>query len=186
MEEKTLSSELIYKGKIISVRCDKVKLSDGRISNREIVDHSPAVVIIAIDEQDRICFVKQYRKPVESVLIELPAGCVDADEDILAAAKRELKEECGCIAKQWTTLQRLYPTPGFCNEEYCFFLAEDISFGSQSLDEDEAVDSVDSVDSVDCKGTELNVFSLYDGGPCACKSSTYTSSFNKPKYNGSI
>ena len=140
MEEKTLSSELIYKGKIISVRCDKVKLSDGRISNREIVDHSPAVVIIAIDDQDRICFVKQYRKPVESVLIELPAGCVDADEDILAAAKRELKEECGCIAKQWTTLQRLYPTPGFCNEEYCFFLAEDISFGSQSLDEDEAVE----------------------------------------------
>tara|TARA_A100001015_G_scaffold62436_1_gene68823 strand:- start:1838 stop:2374 length:537 start_codon:yes stop_codon:yes gene_type:complete len=140
MNEKTISSERIYDGNIISVRCDQVELADGRISKREIVDHSPAVVIIAIDSQFNVCMVKQFRKPVEQVLIELPAGCIDSGEDSLLAAQRELKEECGCIAETWTYLNTLYPTPGFCNEEYRFYLAQNISFGDQDLDDDEDVE----------------------------------------------
>ena len=140
MEEKTLSSEHIYDGRVISVRRDKVRLADGRETEREIVDHCPAVVILALDNQQQVCLVKQYRKAVEDILIELPAGCVDPGEDYLLAAQRELKEECGCSAKKWTLLHSLYPTPGFCNEEYIFYLAEDISFGDQQLDEDEDVE----------------------------------------------
>lgn len=137
MVEKTVSSEIIFEGKRLSVRCDTVELSNGQQSYRELVSHPPAVVILAADDQQHVYLVKQYRKAIDEVLIEFPAGCVEVDEELLVAAKREFKEECGCEAKKWTYLNSFFPTPGFCNEEFHFFLAEQLIFGEQSLDFDE-------------------------------------------------
>ena len=154
MIEPTLSRETIYEGNIISVFKDRVQLPDGREGIREIVDHQPAVVIIAIDNH-HVYFVRQYRKAIQDYLLELPAGCVESGEDMLEAAKRELQEECGCCADSWTQSMSLFPTPGFCNEIYHFFIAKQLTFTTQSLDADEFV----TVESMSFDEYEKNVHS---------------------------
>lgn len=136
LRETTLSSEPLYSGRIISVRRETVQLPDGRVGQREIVDHAPAVVVLAY-EQGGLHLIRQYRKPIESVLIETPAGLIDPNEDPLTAAQRELKEETGFTAQNWTFLLKGYPTPGFCNELYYLYLAQGLEKGKTQFDADE-------------------------------------------------
>lgn len=109
-EEKTISRKEIYSGKIIDVAVDEVRLPDGGTSKRELVFHPGGVGIIAFDEQDRLLLVKQFRKPLEKVILEIPAGKIDPGEgqNPEMTAARELEEETGYRAKSLSHLTSMY------------------------------------------------------------------------------
>ncbi|HEY8302843.1 MAG TPA: NUDIX hydrolase, partial [Jatrophihabitans sp.] len=122
-----VSSTTLFEGRILSVREDVVRMPDGSQAKREIVDHMGAVVIAAVDDQDRIVLVNQYRPAVRARLDELPAGLLDIDgEPAVEAARRELAEEAQLQARTWHTLLDLYSSPGFSDEAVRVFLARDL------------------------------------------------------------
>jgi len=141
-EEKTIKSQDIFSGRIIKVRVDTVSLPDGRESTREIVEHAGAVAIVAVDDANNIYLVRQYRKPVENVLLEIPAGTMEPDEEILVCAQRELEEETGLRAGSWEKILSYYSAPGFCNEKLHLFLAWDLTAGEKNPDADEFLENV--------------------------------------------
>lgn len=119
-----LGSEPVFEGAVISVRRDTVQMPDGSRAEREIVDHPGAVGIVAVDEQDRVVMVNQYRPALRMRLEELPAGLLDvAGEPALAAARRELAEEASLQADQWHVLLDLHTSPGFSDEAIRIYLA---------------------------------------------------------------
>ncbi len=136
-EEVTLSSERIYEGRIINLRQDTVRLPSGREAKREIVEHRGAVCILPVMGDRTIVTVRQYRKPCEGALLEIPAGGLEKDEDVKDCAARELKEECGLTAGKMTPLFSLFLAPGYSTELIHCFLAEDIEAGEAEPDEDE-------------------------------------------------
>lgn len=138
--EETLHSNLIYQGRVFRVTEDKVRLENDKISTREVVHHNGAVCIAALDDQDRLLFVRQFRHPFQQELLELPAGKRDGDEEPLLCGQRELEEECGCTADRFTSLGMMYPTVGYCNEIIHLYLAEGLHSSQQNLDEDEFLD----------------------------------------------
>lgn len=141
-EEKTLNSKEIFSGRIIKVRLDKVSLPDGRQSSREVVEHAEAVAIIAVDEEKNVLLVRQYRKPVEELLLEIPAGIMEKGEEPLFTAQRELAEETGFRAEKWKKIASFYTTPGFSNEKIHLYMASDLKAGETNLDEDEFIEIV--------------------------------------------
>jgi 8-oxo-dGTP pyrophosphatase MutT (NUDIX family) len=127
-EYRTLDSELIYEGRIFSLRKDTVAMPGGESSVREVVRHPGAVAIVALDDDDRVLLLRQYRHPFGEYLWELPAGLRDADgEPPLETAKRELAEEAQLAAERWSLLVSHYSTPGFCDEKVLIYLAEGLS-----------------------------------------------------------
>ena len=138
--EKTLSSEYVFKGKVIDVKRDDILVSNGHKSIREVVEHSGGVVILAIKD-DKILTVKQYRYPISNTSIELPAGKLEKGENPDFAAKRELEEETGFVAKNWTSLGCIYTSPGFCDEKLHLYLAQDLTFKKENPDEDEILEN---------------------------------------------
>ena len=139
LQEKTLSSLNIYQGRIIDLYQDKVKLPDGRITTREIVKHPGAVVILAVTKKKEIVMIKQFRKPVEEVLWELPAGTIEPGEDLISCARRELEEETGYYSRKVTKVVTFFSTPGFCDEKLTLFLAEDLEKRNKNEDVDEFI-----------------------------------------------
>ena len=125
-EEQTLSSRRIYEGRVINLRVDTVRLRSGRVTTREIVEHGGAVAIVAVDEKDQLVLVRQYRKPVDRLLLELPAGGLAPGEDPQDGAARELLEETGYRAGRMERLGGLYSSPGFCTEYLHIYLATDL------------------------------------------------------------
>jgi len=140
LEEKTLSSTYIYQGKIINLRQDKVKLPDGRDTIREIVEHPGAVVILAVTEKKEIVMIKQFRKPADEVLWELPAGTLEEGEDLVNCARRELEEETSYYPRKIKKLITFFSTPGFCNEKLTLFLAEELKKKNKNEDADEFIE----------------------------------------------
>ncbi|BCS81204.1 NUDIX domain-containing protein [Anaerocellum diazotrophicum] len=138
--EKTIDSTLIYDGSFISLKVDKVLLPNGNISQRAIVLHSGAAVVVPVDDDNNVILVKQFRKPIEKVIIELPAGKLDKGEDPLECAKRELEEETGYKAREFIKLTEIYTTPGFSNEVIHVYLATDLYRGEAHTDADEFVE----------------------------------------------
>ncbi len=126
MVEKTLASQPVYSGRVVKLRVDTIKLPSGRETKREIVEHSDCVAIVAIDSDDNVLLVKQFRKPAEKELLEIPAGGIEADEDPLATVQRELREETGYLPKKVSRLGGFYSTPGYCTEYLHLFLATDL------------------------------------------------------------
>lgn len=114
--EKTIHQEQIFSGRIITLQVDDVQLPDGNYSKREIVKHPGAVGIIALTKDKKILLVKQYRKPVEEALLEIPAGLREEGEDPETTAIRELEEETGYTTDQMTYVTSFYTSPGFSNE----------------------------------------------------------------------
>lgn len=140
--EKTVDTREIFSGRIIKVRLDTVSLPNGRQSTREVVEHAGAVAIVALDNENNIIMVNQYRKPVERVLMEIPAGTMEKDEDPLRCAQRELKEETGFSADHWETILAYYSTPGFTDEYIHLYLATGLTGGEINFDEDEFLETV--------------------------------------------
>jgi ADP-ribose pyrophosphatase len=123
-----------FTGKIISVRVDDVRMSDGEVVQREVVAHPGAVAIVALDDQGKVVLVNQYRPAVGARLDELPAGLLDVEgESALTAAKRELSEETGLTADQWDVLVDLHSSPGFTTEAVRIFLARGLSDGDEDF-----------------------------------------------------
>lgn len=140
--EKTIDSRRIYDGKILSLRVDTVSLSGGGTSLREIVEHGNAVVLVPLDVEGRVLLVRQYRKPVERALLELPAGNMDPGEEPEAAATRELREETGFLPGRLVRLGGFYAAPGYCQEYLHLFLATDLQPDPLPADFDEDLEVV--------------------------------------------
>ena len=135
--EKTLSSQLFYEGRAVRLRVDIVQTADGRETTREIVEHADCVAVVAIDEDDNVLLVKQFRKPVEKELLEIPAGGIDPGEEPADAVRRELREEIGYLPQKLERLGGFYSTPGYCTEYLYLYLALDL-VPSQLFAEDTA------------------------------------------------
>jgi len=118
-----VSSEVIYQGRVVSMRVDEITLPQGGLTTRVVVDHPGAVVMIALDDQQRVFLVEQYRHAIGRMLLELPAGTLEPGEEPLVAAKRELREEVGVMAEEWKYLGSFYSSPGFVNEHLHVFVA---------------------------------------------------------------
>lgn len=125
-EEKTLSRQTIYEGKIITVRIEEVELPDGNTANRELVKHPGAVAIIPITAEGKLVLVEQYRKALNRTLVEIPAGKMEKGEAPEVTAVRELEEETGYGAGKFTYLQSFATSPGFADEVIHLYLAEDL------------------------------------------------------------
>lgn len=139
MQEHKLSSEMKFDGKLIKVTYDVAEVN-GKEAWREVVHHPGASAVVAIDEDNRIIMEKQFRYALNDYLLEIPAGKLDAGEDSLVCAKRELEEETGIIASEWISLGTIATSPGFCNEVIHLYVAKGLSKGEIHWDEDEYVE----------------------------------------------
>ncbi len=138
LEEKQLSKEYIYNGRVINLRRDIALLPNGNTATREIIEHNGGVCVAALTDDNEVLMVSQFRYPYSEVIMEIPAGKRDSvNEDPLECGMRELKEETGAIAEKFIPLGELYPTPGYCGEIIWMYAATGLSFGEQSPDEDE-------------------------------------------------
>lgn len=141
-QERTLHSEPIYRGRLVSLRVDTVELPSGRQTKREIVEHGGCTAIVAIDADGQVLLVRQFRKAVEEALLEIPAGNVESEEEPLDCACRELEEETGFSAEKWRKLGFFYTSPGFCTEGMHVYLATGLRQAKREADEDEIIEVV--------------------------------------------
>ncbi|WP_050615642.1 NUDIX hydrolase [Bacillus testis] len=141
-EEKTLSSETIYKGKVITLQVDDVALPDGKTSKRELVKHPGAVAIIALTDDHKLLMVEQYRKALERSIIEIPAGKLEKGEEPLHTAHREVEEETGYSCDSMEKVVSFYTSPGFADEILHVFVAK----GLKKLENPAAADDDEFVE----------------------------------------
>ncbi len=142
-EFAVLSSSDVYVGRIIAVRVDDVAMPGGGQARREVVEHHGAVAIVALDDDDQVTLIHQYRHPLGKRIWELPAGLIDhLGEDPLESAKRELVEEVGLAAEHWSVLVDVAASPGFTDEVVRVFLATGLSVVDRELLGDEEADLV--------------------------------------------
>lgn len=140
--ETTLSKDTVFSGNLLTLEVHQVELEDGSKSVRELVWHPDAICAVVLTTSGDTVFVKQYRKPVERMILEIPAGKIDAGEDPMKAAVRELEEEVGFLKGDVSHVMDFYSSPGFCNEKLSLFLAENAELGEQRLDEGEFIELV--------------------------------------------
>jgi ADP-ribose pyrophosphatase len=137
MKPKPDESRVAYDGKLIDVTVERWGEHE-----REIVEHPGAVAIVAIDGSNNVVLVRQLREPARRELLELPAGTLDANEEPLASAQRELAEETGLTGGEWHHATSFWTTPGFCRERMHVFFAERVEEGVQRLEDDESIELV--------------------------------------------
>ncbi|MBQ8536133.1 MAG: NUDIX hydrolase [Clostridia bacterium] len=138
LRETLLTKETLYQGAILDVEKWQAQLPNGAIAVREIVRHKGAAAVVALDAQNNVLLVRQWRCPLNRLTLEIPAGKLDhAGEDPLQCAMRELKEETGYTAQSWKLLTPMVSTPGFCDERIHLYLAQDLAQGEARPDEDE-------------------------------------------------
>lgn len=142
LTEKTLSSRTVFEGRIVTVKVDSALLPNGAQASREVVEHPGGVCVLALQEDGTVPLVRQFRYPLGHTMLELPAGKLEAGEDPLAAAIRELGEEVGLEPGDMTDLGHIYVSPGFCTEKLHMYLARDVKSVPVHPDEDEFLDIV--------------------------------------------
>ena len=141
LRETQLAAEDIFHGKILHVRKDTVQLPNGSTAPRELIVHIGAVCVVPVTEDGQVYVERQFRYPLGQVITEIPAGKLDSNtEDILEAAKRELREETGLTAERWTELGLYYPAAAYSDEVITMYLAQGLHKGTQELDADEFLD----------------------------------------------
>ena len=141
-QEPTVESTIPFQGKLVNVRVDTVRMPGGRLTTREIVEHSPVVCVVPIDRDGNVVMVKQYRKAVESELLEVVAGGVEDGETPEEAALRELQEEVRFTAGRIRHLSSAWVAPGWCTEFMHIYLATDLRPSSLPADSDENISVV--------------------------------------------
>jgi ADP-ribose pyrophosphatase len=132
-----LQIEKVYEGRAFNVDHVVARLPDGKVRRFDLVQHSDSITVLPVDEEGRILFVRQYRVGAQADLLELPAGVMEAGEDPLECARRELREETGHDCRQMVKLGAAYLTPGYCTEFMHFYLAQDLFVSPLAQDEDE-------------------------------------------------
>lgn len=140
LTETRLNSEEILRGDFLHARRDTVRLPDGKKATREYIIHPGAVMIIAQFDDGRVVLERQYRYPVQSVMIEFPAGKLEVGEDVLACAQRELLEETGYSARRWARAGLMHPVISYSTEFIDIWFARELSLGERKLDEGEFLD----------------------------------------------
>ena len=140
LNEHCISSETLAQGGLLTVKKDVVRLANGNISQREYVMHPGAVVVVPLLPNGNVLLERQFRYPLHQVFIELPAGKIDPDEDVLKTGQRELLEETGYTAQNWVKLGVQHPCIGYSNEVIHIYLASNLSAGEHQRDEDEMLE----------------------------------------------
>ena len=141
-DEPSVDSRVAYEGRIVNLRVDTVRLPQGTLGTREIVEHAHCVCVVPLDDEDNVVMVRQYRKPVGELLLEVPAGGMDPGESPQDAAQRELREETGYVADELVHLSSFWTTPGFCTELMHAYVARGLRPEALSQDEDENIEVV--------------------------------------------
>lgn len=142
LREERVSGERVYEGVIVNIRLDKARLQDGRITNREVVEHPGGVAVFAMDEEDRVILVRQFRYPMGEVVLELPAGKLEPGEDPRDSGLRELAEETGLEPKTFLSMGCSYSSPGILAEKIHLFFAKDLVQGEVHPDDGEFLEIV--------------------------------------------
>jgi ADP-ribose pyrophosphatase len=137
----TNDKRIIHRGNLITVCEERINLPNGNHTYFDIVKHPGGAVIAAINEQEEICLLKQWRHVLQKEIWELPAGCLEAHEAPMRTAQRELEEEAGVIAEHWRALGEVVASPGFSNEVLYFFEARTLTQGVINLDEAEQLEA---------------------------------------------
>ena len=137
--EKTLKEETIFEGRIFTVKKREVELENGNLRQREVVLHNGGAAVLPVDDKGYIYLIRQFRSPFGQEVLEIPAGKLEKGEDPFEAAKRELSEETGFTAKNYTNLGEVWPTVGFCSEILYIWMATELEKGDTHFDEDEFV-----------------------------------------------
>lgn len=140
--ERTVESHYVYRGRILDLRLDTVALPDGSTTKREIVEHRGAVAILPIDPEGNVILVRQFRKPIERSILEVPAGTLDPGEEVETCLHRELREETGLTADRVERLTAYYSAVGFCTEMIHVYAATGLHEGESGLEADEFVEVV--------------------------------------------
>lgn len=141
LEEKTLSSEKVFDGKVVKLFVDNAELENGETVIREVIKHPGGVCVVPLDENGNVIFVRQFRYPHQKALLEIPAGKLEYGESHYDCGLRELKEETGCTCEKYDYLGLLFPTPAYDSEVIHMYLARGLSEGNKKLDEDEFLDT---------------------------------------------
>lgn len=151
MKFEVIHSEKAYLGRAFDVRKDQVRMPDGQPKQRDVVEHNPSVVLVPVDDDGQIMFVRQHRYPVAEYLLELPAGVIEAGESPLSTAQREIREEIGMAAEELVMVGEFYLAPGYSTELMYVFMARGLSDDPLPADDDEFI-SVET----------LSIKNLYD------------------------
>ena len=137
--EPTVESKLVYEGRIVNLRVDTVRLHTGRLTTREIAEHGDSVCVVPIDSDGNVLLVRQYRKPAEASLLEVPAGGMDPGESPDDTVLRELQEEIGYTAGSLRPLSSFWVSPGWCTEFMYAYIATDLTPAKLAADDDENI-----------------------------------------------
>ena len=132
-----ITTQHVHRGRVIEVTSERLRYANGRIYDLDLVHHPGAAAVVPIDAEGRVCLVRQYRIGIEDFMWEIPAGKLDAGEPPAACAVRELKEETGIVADQWTSLGLFIPAPGIYTEIIYLYLARSLHVGKPAPDADE-------------------------------------------------
>lgn len=139
MKFETIQSQLIYQGRVFSLQVDEVRLPDGNTARLDIINHGGGIAIVPLDDQGNILFVRQYRQPAKTTLLELPAGALKPGEYPEDTARREIREETGMAAEKLLLLREFFLAPGYSTEYMYIYLATGLSPAPLQGDEDEFI-----------------------------------------------
>jgi ADP-ribose pyrophosphatase len=140
LAEETLDSRLVYSGRFLRVYEDTVRCPDGHIAPREYLRHPGAVMVVPVHDDGKLVLERQFRYPLGRSFIEFPAGKIDPGEDILGCAQRELREETGYTARQWTHLGGFHNAVGYCDEKIEVYLARGLALETAASDDGEVLE----------------------------------------------